>query len=80
MWRQTVCVTTEQEFLIKFGKRMADIRKQRGYTQEKLADIVDLHRTYIGFIEQGKRNPSIGNINKIARALRITLKELFKSF
>ncbi|HEV7453903.1 MAG TPA: helix-turn-helix transcriptional regulator [Candidatus Saccharimonadales bacterium] len=67
----------EQQFLQKFGKRLADIRKQKGITQEKLADAVELHRTYIGFIEQGKRNPSIGNIHRIARALKVSVKDLF---
>lgn len=75
--RQTVWVTTEQKFLNAFGERVAGIRKQRGITQEKLADMVELHRTYIGFIEQGKRNPSIGNIYKIAKALRVPVKDLF---
>jgi transcriptional regulator with XRE-family HTH domain len=73
-------VATEQEkFLKKFGNRVADVRKQRNITQENLADMVDLHRTYIGFIEQGKRNPSIGNIQKIAKALKVSLLDLFKN-
>lgn len=67
----------EKEFLISFGKRLATVRKKRGITQEKLAEIVEVHRTYIGFIEQGKRNPSIGNIHKIATALKIPIKDLF---
>lgn len=75
--RQTVCVTTEEKFLKKFGKRLATVRKQKGVTQEKLAEMVDVHRTYIGFIEAGKRNPSIGNIHKIAKALKVDIKELF---
>lgn len=81
VWRQTVCVNTEQQkFLNNFGKRLAEIRKQKGITQEALADIVELHRTYIGFIEQGKRNPSIVNIYKITKALKISLNELFKPY
>lgn len=67
-------------FLKSFGKRLAEIRKQKGVTQEKLADAVELHRTYIGFIEQGKRNPSIANIHKIAKALNIKLSKLFKPY
>ncbi len=59
---------------------MSEIRKKKGVTQEQLANIVELHRTYIGFIEQGKRNPSIGNVYKIANALDIALKDLFKPF
>jgi transcriptional regulator with XRE-family HTH domain len=74
-------VNREQEkFLKSFGTRLASIRKQKGITQEKLADAVDLHRTYIGFIEQGKRNPSIANIHKISKALNIKLAELFKPY
>lgn len=76
--RQTVCMNTEQTaFLNQFGKRIADIRKQNNLTQEQLADLVDLHRTYIGFIEQGKRNPSIANVYKIAKALGVELNTLF---
>lgn len=69
--------TNQQEFLTSFGKRLADIRKKKGVTQEKLADLVEVHRTYIGFIEQGKRNPSIGNINKIANALKVSIRDFF---
>lgn len=79
--RQTVCVSKdEQKFLNSFGKRLAEIRRQQGVTQEQLADTVDLHRTYIGFIEQGKRNPSIANVYKIAKALGVKLNDLFKPY
>lgn len=71
---------SEQKFLVSFGKRIASIRKERGITQEKLADMVEVHRTYIGFIEQGKRNPSVKNVYKITKALNINLSELFKPF
>lgn len=67
----------EQKFIYNFGKRLATIRKRKGITQEKLADIIEVHRTYIGFIEQGKRNPSIGNVHKIAKALKVPIKDLF---
>jgi transcriptional regulator with XRE-family HTH domain len=70
-------MTAEQKFLSSFGKRLATIRKRKGITQEKLADIVEVHRTYIGFIEQGKRNPSISNVYKIAKALKVPIKDLF---
>jgi transcriptional regulator with XRE-family HTH domain len=71
-------MSSEQKFLTNFGKRLASVRKQKGMTQEKLAELVDVHRTYIGFIEQGKRNPSIGNIHKIAKSLKVSLDEFFK--
>jgi len=73
-------MAVEREFLTSFGQRLATIRKRKGITQEKLADLVEVHRTYIGFIEQGKRNPSIGNVYKIAKALKVSLRELFKPF
>ena len=71
-------MASEHEFLKSFGERLATVRKQKGITQERLADLVDLHRTYIGFIEQGKRNPSIGNVSKIAGVLGVTLDKLFR--
>jgi len=71
-------MASEREFLKSFGERLATVRKQKGITQERLADLVDLHRTYIGFIEQGKRNPSIGNLYKIAGVLGVTLDKLFR--
>lgn len=73
-------MTGKQKFLSSFGKRLSAIRKQKGITQETPADIVDVHRTYIGFIEQGKRNPSISNVYKISKALKVSLKELFEPF
>jgi transcriptional regulator with XRE-family HTH domain len=73
-------VVNKQRFLKLFGQRIAYLRHRAGLTQEQLADSVDLHRTYIGYIEQGKRNPSIDNIHKIAGVLKISLKELFKDF
>jgi transcriptional regulator with XRE-family HTH domain len=71
-------VTIDEKFLKDFGKRVAELRSKQKLTQEQLADLVDLHRTYIGFIEQGKRNPSISNVKKIAKVLKVSLSELFK--
>lgn len=60
-----------------FGKRVRKFRKTREYSQEQLADKAGLHRTYIGSIECGEQNISIDNIEKIAKALRITVPSLF---
>ena len=60
-----------------FGKRVRECRKTRGYSQEQLADKAGLHRTYIGSIERGEQNISIDNIEKIAKALRVTVPSLF---
>ena len=61
-----------------FGKRVRELRKQKGYSQEQLADKAGLHRTYIGSIERGEQNVSINNIEKIAKSLKIIIPELFK--
>lgn len=54
------------------------IRKQRGLSQETLADIVGLHRTYVGSIERGERNLGIDTVEKIANALDVEVGELLK--
>lgn len=66
------------EFLNRLGKRIAELRKRKNMSQETLADAIDVHRTYVGFIEQGKRNPIVGNIYKISKALNVELTDLFK--
>jgi transcriptional regulator with XRE-family HTH domain len=60
----------------KFGDCMRLIRKEKGLSQEALADIAGLHRTYIGAIERGEQNISLDNINKIAKALKIKPSKL----
>lgn len=56
---------------------MKAIREARGYSQELLADLAHLHRTYIGGIERGERNLSLVNIWRIADALEVTPSALF---
>ncbi len=60
-----------------FGKRVRELRKQKGYSQEELADKAGLHRTYIGSIERGEQNVSIDNIDKIAKALKTPIALMF---
>jgi transcriptional regulator with XRE-family HTH domain len=66
------------EILDRFGKRVRDERLQRGLSQEELAEKAELHRTYIGMIERGEKNITLINIQKIAKALVITVDELLK--
>ena len=61
----------------KFGKRLRELRTVRGYSQEQLAEMAALHWTYVGGIERGERNPTLINVEKLARALGISLPELF---
>jgi transcriptional regulator with XRE-family HTH domain len=61
-----------------FGKRVQQIRKAKGFSQESLAEAADLHRTYIGAIERAEQNVSIDNIEKIAKALKVKAAALFE--
>lgn len=60
-----------------FGKRMRELRTAKGLSQEALALICGLDRTYIGGIERGERNVSLVNIEKIAAGLGLPVRELF---
>jgi transcriptional regulator with XRE-family HTH domain len=61
----------------QFGNRVKDLRLAKGFSQEELAFRAGMHRTYLGGIERGERNPSLKNIAAIANALDVTLRELF---
>ena len=60
------------------GQRIREIRKEKGYSQEELASRADLDRTYMTSVECGRRNISVVNLHKIAKALGVTLEELFR--
>lgn len=59
------------------GKRVRELRNSIGISQEELAELAGLDRTYITSVECGKRNISIVNIEKLANALQVSLKEFF---
>lgn len=61
----------------QFGNRIRDLRLAKDLSQEDLAFRAGIHRTYLGGIERGERNPALKNIAAIARALGVTLSELF---
>ncbi|OGL42340.1 MAG: transcriptional regulator [Candidatus Schekmanbacteria bacterium GWA2_38_11] len=63
--------------LEQFGAKVRRCRIKKKLSQEKLAELANLHRTYIGQIESGKRNVALKNIEKIANALGVRIKELF---
>ena len=63
---------------ITFGRRVRALRKRAGLSQEQFALKCGLDRTYIGGVERGERNISIVNIDKIARAIDLSLKDLFE--
>ncbi len=62
---------------ILVGKRVKELRNKLGVSQEELADMAELDRTYITSIERGKRNISIVNIEKLANALNVSLSIFF---
>lgn len=62
---------------ILVGKRVKDLRNKLEISQEELADIAQLDRTYITSVECGRRNISIVNIEKLAKALKVSLSEFF---
>ena len=59
------------------GVRIRTLREQANISQEELGHLSGLHRTYIGAIERGERNPSVLSLKKIADALKVTVKDLF---
>jgi transcriptional regulator with XRE-family HTH domain len=62
---------------LKFGNRIKELRKEKGLSQEKLANLAEIDRTYLPTIEKGERNVSIEIIEKLAIALEIKIKDLF---
>ena len=67
----------KNQYLVCFGKKVKELRKQKGLSQESLALLCDLDRSYIGGVERGERNISLINIYKITLALNINIKDFF---
>ena len=61
--------------LKKFGHKVKTLRLEKGWTQEELARRADLHRTYIGSIERYERNISLLNVERIAKAFKVNVKD-----
>lgn len=63
--------------LLAFGQRVRELRKERGYSQEHLADLAGLDRSYMGHIERGEKNITLLKIHQISDALKISVSDIF---
>lgn len=70
----------KKDVLIKFGSRVREERLKRKFSQEVFADLAGVHRTYIGMIERAEKNITLENIEKIAKALKLKISDLFISY
>ena len=66
----------KRQILVKFGKRVREERMKQQLSQEEVAARAGLHRTYIGMIERAEKNITLTNIQKIANALGLSVREL----
>ena len=66
------------DILKRFGLTIKRLRESKGISQEKLGEMSDLHRTYIGMIERAERNITLKNIEKIAKALGTDISKIFE--
>ena len=62
--------------VIKFGKKLRDVRLKKKLSQGDIARILGVHRSYISGLERGRRNPSLVTVQKIAKAIGVSPKEL----
>ncbi len=68
----------KKDVLIDFGKKVRIARLEKNMSQEELAGRADVHRTYIGMIERAEKNITLENIDKIAKALNVSIEDLFR--
>ena len=64
---------------VKLGRKVREIRKGQGLSQEKFALKIEMDRTYLASLEAGKRNVALVNLQKIAKGFGLTLSELFQN-
>jgi len=65
-----------QRLLRKLGENVRRHRLAKGLSQERLAELTGLHRTYVGGVERGERNISVLNLARLAKALGVSLSNL----
>lgn len=67
----------KKSILVKFGRRIRELRKGRELSQKQLGELTGFHHNYVGMIERGERNPSLENIEVFANTFEMSLSELF---
>ena len=70
---------SKNETCLRFGRVVRNLRESAELSQEELADRASVHRTYIGGIERGERNPTLTTIHKIAKALGVRPQRLLET-
>ncbi len=70
---------SSKSILEVFGSNVQRYRKERQLSQEKLAELACVHRTYVGMIERAEKNITLLNIEKIANALNVEIKDLLEN-
>jgi transcriptional regulator with XRE-family HTH domain len=68
-----------EDIKIRFGRRLRELRLDRGWSQETLANLAEIDRTYIPGIESGKRNLSLVVIEKLSNVFDISISEIFEN-
>lgn len=68
-----VSLTPPMDIRKKFGKRLRALREERGWSQEEFADRAGLHRTYVLAVERGVRNPTLSVLERLAKALGVSI-------
>jgi transcriptional regulator with XRE-family HTH domain len=68
----------EKSLLVRFGRRIRKLRSLQRISQEELAELAGVHRTYIGMIERGEKNPTLRSLLKLSRGLRVPLPKILE--
>ena len=71
-------MASKRKECVDFGAAIRRFREKQGYSQEAFADKIRVHRTYVGGIERGERNPTLSTIHRIAEALGVPAWRLFR--
>lgn len=69
---------SKESILLLFGSNVQKYRKAQRLSQEKLAELAGVHRTYIGMIERAEKNITLCNMEKIAKALQVKIQDLLQ--